>query len=59
MHLSGLAGRVALKTAATDDRIDLLLILTGILDLQLTCLAVHQEDLIVTYLRGARRGIST
>jgi SAM-dependent methyltransferase len=55
---SGLAGRVALKTAATDDRIDLLLILTGILDLQLTCLAVHQEDLIVTYLRGARRGIS-
>src|SRR6266487_1323162 len=55
---SGLAGRVALKTAATDDRIDLLLILTGILDLQLTCLAVHQEDLIVTHLRGARRGIS-
>jgi SAM-dependent methyltransferase/alpha-beta hydrolase superfamily lysophospholipase len=55
---SGLSGRVALKTAATDDRIDLLLILTGVLDLQLTCLAVHQEDLIVTYLRGARRGIS-
>src|SRR5438046_10402521 len=48
----------AIKTAASYHRIVLLLILTGILDLQLTFLAVHQEDLIVTYLRGARRGIS-
>jgi SAM-dependent methyltransferase len=55
---SGLAGRVALKTAAADRRMDLLVILTGIVDLQLACLSVHQEDFIVTFLRGTRRGTS-
>ncbi len=55
---NGLAGRVALKTAAADRRMDLLVILTGIVDLQLACLSLHQEDLIVTFLRGARRGVS-
>ena len=55
---TGLAGRVALKTAAKDRRIDLLVVLAGIWDLQQTCLAVHQEDLLVMFLRGARRGVS-
>ncbi|HEY3197364.1 MAG TPA: PilZ domain-containing protein [Nitrospirales bacterium] len=55
---SGLAGRVALKTAGSDPRIDLLLILSGVLDLQSACLSIHQEDLIVSFLRGSRRGVS-
>ena len=55
---SGLAGRVSLKTAGADSRIDLLLILSGVLDLQSACLSIHQEDLIVAFLRGARRGVS-
>jgi SAM-dependent methyltransferase len=54
---SGLAGRVSLKTAG-DRRIDLLLILSGILDLQRACAATHQEDVIVSFLRGTRRGVS-
>jgi SAM-dependent methyltransferase len=55
---TGLAGRVALKTAGKDRRIDLLVVLAGIWDLQQTCLAVHQEDLLVMFLRGSRRGVS-
>ena len=55
---SGLAGRVSLKAAGADSRIDLLLILSGVLDLQSACLSIHQEDLIVSFLRGSRRGVS-
>lgn len=53
---TSLAGRVALKRAAHDHRVDLLLLLTSVVDVQATLLAVHQEDLILAFLRGVRRG---
>jgi ubiquinone/menaquinone biosynthesis C-methylase UbiE/alpha-beta hydrolase superfamily lysophospholipase len=55
---SSLAGRVALKLASKDSRVKLLVLITGVVDLQATLLAVHQEDLIVTFLRGDRRGVT-
>jgi SAM-dependent methyltransferase len=54
---TSLAGRVALKATSLDPRIKLLVLLTGVVDVQATLLAVHQEDLIGTYLRGTRRGV--
>ncbi len=54
---TSLAGRVALKACAEDDRPNLLVLLTGVVDVQSTLLAVHQEDLIGTYLDGVRRGV--
>lgn len=54
---TSLAGRVALKAATEDSRIKLLLLLAGVVDLQATLEAVHNEDLIGTYRLGARRGV--
>jgi alpha-beta hydrolase superfamily lysophospholipase/SAM-dependent methyltransferase len=54
---TSLAGRVALKAASQDHRISLVILLAGVVDVQATLLAVHQEDLIGTYLRGTRRGV--
>jgi len=54
---TSLAGRVALKAASEDERIKLLVLVVGILDLQATLLAVHREDLVGTYLTGSRRGV--
>lgn len=54
---TSLAGRVALKAASEDERIQLLVLVVGIVDLQATLLAVHQEDLVGTYLTGLRRGV--
>jgi len=48
---------VALKTAAEDARIKLLVLLAGVVDVQATLLAVHQEDLIGSHQHGVRRGI--
>lgn len=53
---TSLAGRVALKRASHDCRVNLLVLLTGVVDVQATLLAVHQEDLILAFLRGVRRG---
>lgn len=53
-----LGGRVALKAAAHDRRVKLLVLLTGIVDVQATLLAVHHDDLIGTYLQGMRRGVT-
>jgi PAS domain S-box-containing protein len=53
---TSLAGRVAMKQMATDRRASLLVLLTGVVDVQATLSAVHQEDYIGAYLRGARRG---
>ena len=53
---TSLAGRVAFKRAACDGRVGLLCLLTGVVDVQATLLAVHQEDLILAFLRGVRRG---
>jgi PAS domain S-box-containing protein len=54
---TSLAGRVALKALAQDRRVKLLVLLTCIVDVQATLLAVHQEDLIGSYLHGVRRGV--
>lgn len=54
---TSLAGRVALKAAASDPRITLLVLLAGVVDVQATLLAVHQEDLVGSHLRGVRRGV--
>ena len=54
---TSLAGRVALKAAAEDPRVKLLLLLAGVVDLQATLEAVHNEDLIGTYRLGVRRGV--
>jgi len=53
---TSLAGRVALKQMANDRRAALLVVLTGVVDVQATLSAVHQEDYIGAYLRGVRRG---
>ncbi|MGH7164538.1 MAG: PilZ domain-containing protein [Nitrospiraceae bacterium] len=53
---TSLAGRVALKQMANDRRASLLVLLTGVVDVQATLSAVHQEDYIGAYLRGVRRG---
>ncbi|MGH7236435.1 MAG: serine aminopeptidase domain-containing protein, partial [Nitrospiraceae bacterium] len=53
---TSLAGRVALKLLAHDRRVKLLVLLTCIVDIQATLLAVHQEDHIGAYLKGSKRG---
>jgi len=57
MVATSLASRVALKVASQDRRITLLVLLTGVVDVQATLLAVHQEDYIGTYAQGTRRGV--
>jgi SAM-dependent methyltransferase/alpha-beta hydrolase superfamily lysophospholipase len=51
-----LSGRVALKVASTDPRIKLLFLLAGVVDVQSTLMAVHQDDLVTGYRSGARLG---
>jgi ubiquinone/menaquinone biosynthesis C-methylase UbiE/alpha-beta hydrolase superfamily lysophospholipase len=55
---TSLVGRVALKLAAEDKRFNFLALVNGIVDLQATLLAVHQEDLILTFLQGSKRGVT-
>jgi SAM-dependent methyltransferase/alpha-beta hydrolase superfamily lysophospholipase len=55
---SGVAGRIALKVAALDRRPQLLILLSGLMDLQEACVSTHHEDLLVSFLRGTKRGIS-
>ena len=54
---TSLAGRVALKALAKDRRAKLLVLLTCVVDVQATLLAVHQEDHISAYLKGSKRGL--
>lgn len=51
-----LSGRVALKAAASEPRIKLLVLLAGVVDVQATLQDVHHEDLIAGYHAGARLG---
>jgi len=53
---ANVTGRVALKRLAQDHRVALLVVLTGIMDLQ-AALRAHQEDSIVTFLRSAGLGM--
>src|SRR3989454_1016253 len=54
---ANVTGRVALKRLAQDHRVALLVVLTGIMDLQ-AALRAHQEDFIVTFLRSAGLGMT-
>ncbi len=54
---TSLASRVALKAVTGTRRVKLLVLIAGVVDVQATLLAVHQEDLIASYIRGTRRGI--
>lgn len=54
---TSLAGRVALKAVSHEHRVQLLVLLTGVVDVQATLLAVHQEDLVGDHVRGVRRGV--
>jgi SAM-dependent methyltransferase/alpha-beta hydrolase superfamily lysophospholipase len=54
---TSLSGRVAFKRLAQAPQADLLIVLTGVVDLQATLTAVHQEDHMVAFLRGAKLGV--
>jgi len=54
---TSLSGRIAFKRLSRVSQADLLVLLTGVVDLQTTLAAVHQEDHMVTFLRGARLGV--
>jgi SAM-dependent methyltransferase/alpha-beta hydrolase superfamily lysophospholipase len=54
---TSLAGRVALKVAGRVPHLGLLALINGIMDVQHTLQAVHQEDLIGEHLAGARKGV--
>lgn len=54
---TSLAGRVALKAITPDHRVKLLVLVTPVVDVQTTLLAVHQEDHLDKYLHGNRKGI--
>ncbi len=54
---TSLSGRVAFKHMTRAPQADLLVLLTGIVDLQATLTAVHQEDHMVAFLRGSRLGV--
>ncbi len=54
---TGLASRVALKAVSQDRRVTLLVLLSSILDVKATLLAVHQKNLIDAHARGDRLGV--
>ncbi|MDA2910099.1 PilZ domain-containing protein [Nitrospiraceae bacterium AH_259_D15_M11_P09] len=54
---TGLAGRIALKTATQDPRIKLLVLMACIVDLQATLKAAYQEDLIGRFKAGVRQEV--
>ncbi len=54
---TSLAGRVALKVAGRVPHLGLLAMINGIMDVQHTLQAVHQEDLIGEHLAGVRKGV--
>lgn len=53
---TSLSGRIAFKQVARAPQADLLVLLTGIVDVQTTLTAVHQEDHMMAFLRGANLG---
>ncbi|WP_447971581.1 serine aminopeptidase domain-containing protein [Nitrospira sp. M1] len=55
---TSLSGRVAIKATAHQANVDVLILITPIIDIQHTLHAVHQEDLVGNYQKGERKGIS-
>ncbi|MFQ5992905.1 MAG: serine aminopeptidase domain-containing protein, partial [Nitrospiraceae bacterium] len=53
---TNVAGRVALKHATRDPRIQLLVLIACVVDLRATLHAVHREDLLGAHRAGIRRG---
>ena len=54
---TSLSGRIAFKRIANAPQADLLVLLTGIVDVQATLTAVHQEDHMMAFLHGAGLGM--
>jgi PAS domain S-box-containing protein len=54
---TSLAGRVAIKVASQDDRIRLLVLIAGVVDVQETLRSVHRQDYVESRLRGAALGL--
>jgi len=54
---TSLTGLVALKMVTRNSTVELLVLLTAVVDLQATLAAVHQEDHIDAFLRGVRLGV--
>jgi alpha-beta hydrolase superfamily lysophospholipase len=54
---TSLAGRVALKVAGRAPRVQLLVLINGIMDIRHTLQAVHQEDLIGEHMAGVHKGV--
>ena len=54
---ASLAGRVALKRAAQDHRVDFWILITSVVDLQATLVAAHHQECMVTFLRGVHLGV--
>jgi alpha-beta hydrolase superfamily lysophospholipase/ubiquinone/menaquinone biosynthesis C-methylase UbiE len=55
---TSLAGRAALKLVAESNKIDFLILIAGIVNVQKTLNAVHQEDLVGEFQEGIRRGVT-
>ena len=55
---TSLSGRVAIKTVAHEASVDLLCLLTPIVDVRHTLQAVHQEDLISAYYQEEQKGVT-
>jgi|CXWL01.1.fsa_nt_gi PAS domain S-box-containing protein len=53
---TSLSGRVALRVSAEDRRVNLLILLAGVVDVQATLQAVHQDDVVAAHLHGRRHG---
>ena len=53
---TSLAGRVALKMASFDKRVDFLVMLAPVVDLRHTLWMTYREDLVANYKKGKRYG---
>lgn len=55
---TSLSGRVAIKAIAKTTHVDILILITPVVDVQQTLQVVHQEDLVGNYQQGERKGES-
>ena len=55
---TSLSGRVAIKAIANETHVDVLILITPVVDVQETLQVVHQEDLVGNYQQGERKGES-
>ncbi len=55
---TSLSARVAIKTMAQKKLVELLVLITPIVDVQQTLLSVHQEDLVGNHQKGITKGVT-